>query len=204
MDVRVRPAHPEDPAPALLYESARPYYDRYAGDAAHALALLDAVYPRSDHAASFELCRVAEVDGAVVGVVAGFPATESDHLARRFIALTLPRLPLWRWPGLLRHLRASGRVAPRPPTGAWYVDALAVAESARRRGVARALLADAERSAQAAGSTGVALDTGIGNAAARALYEGYGFRQRDLRRAPDAKTAEAIGGEGFVSYFKRL
>jgi hypothetical protein len=48
----------------------------------------------------------------------------------------------------------------------------------------------------------VALDTGLGNAPARALYSAYGFREHDVRRAADARTARAVGGPGFVSYFK--
>jgi len=39
---------------------------------------------------------------------------------------------------------------------------------------------------------------------ARALYEACGYECRDSRRAPDAAAARAIGGPGFVSYFKRL
>jgi ribosomal protein S18 acetylase RimI-like enzyme len=202
MELTVRPARPTDAAAGLLYESARPYYDAYAGDGARARALLEAVYPRTGHAASFEVCLVAEAAGAAVGVLAGFPVREGDRLARRFVALTAPRLPPWRWPGLLRHLRAAGVVSPVPPAGVWYVDALAVAPGWRRRGVARRLLAEAETAAAQAGLRGVALDTGLGNEPARALYEACGFHERDVRRAPDETTARAVGGPGFVAYFK--
>src|SRR4051794_30843138 len=125
MELTVRAARPHDDAAGLLYESARPYYDAYAGDEARARALLKAVYPRAGHAASFEVCLLAESDGAVAGVLAGYPVGDGDRLARRFVALTAPRLPPWRWPGVVRHLRAAERVSPRPPAGAWYVDALA-------------------------------------------------------------------------------
>ena len=83
-----------------------------------------------------------------------------------------------------------------------YVDALATAPEHRRRGVATALLEDAERLARGDGLKGVALDTGIENRAARALYERYGFTQRGLRPAPDERTARAVGGSGFVGYLK--
>jgi ribosomal protein S18 acetylase RimI-like enzyme len=202
MELTVRAARPQDDAAGLLYESARPYYDAYAGDEARARALLAAVYPRTGHAASFEVCLLAEADGALAGVLAGYPVRDGDRLARRFVALTAPRLPPWRWPGLVRHLRAAERVSPRPPAGAWYVDALAVAPGWRRRGVAGRLLAEAEATADRAGLRGVAVDTGLANAPARALYEGYGFREREVRRAPDDGTARAVGGLGFVAYFK--
>jgi ribosomal protein S18 acetylase RimI-like enzyme len=198
----IRPARPDDPAAALLYESAKPYYDAYAGGPKRARALLEAVFPHPGHAASYELCRVAVADGELVGVVAGFPVLDGDRLARRFIRLTVPRLPIWAWPATLRHLRAAGRVSPTPPVNAYYVDALAVARDWRRRGIASALLEDAERRAQRAGMAGIALDTGLHNAPARALYTAYGFRERDVRPAPNARTARAIGGPGFVGYFK--
>src|SRR5919206_1889272 len=202
MELLVRPARPHDTAAGLLYESARPYYDAYAGDEGRARALLGALYPRRDHAASFEVCAVAEVAGAPVGVLAGFPVAEGDRLARRFVSLTFGRLPPWRWPAVVRHLRAAGAVAPRAPVGAWYVDALAVDPAWQRRGVATRLLAEAEAIAGRAGLRGVAVDTGLANAPARALYEAYGFRERDVRHAPDPHTARMIGGPGFVSYFK--
>jgi ribosomal protein S18 acetylase RimI-like enzyme len=202
MELTVRAARPQDDAAGLLYESARPYYDAYAGDEARARALLAAVYPRTGHAASFEVCLLAEADGAVAGVLAGYPVRESDRLARRFVALTAPRLPPWRWPGLVRHLRAAERVSPRPPAGAWYVDALAVTPGWRRHGVARRLLAESEAIAARAGLRGVAVDTGLANEPARALYEAYGFSERELRHAPDDGTARAVGGSGFVAYFK--
>jgi ribosomal protein S18 acetylase RimI-like enzyme len=202
MEIAVRRARREDACVPLLYASAQPYYDAYAGGEARALALLHHVYPRRDHAASYELCRVALAGETVAGVLIGFPVLDADRLARRFVQLTLPRLPPWRWPGTLRHLRAAGTLAPRPPYNAFYVDALAVHPGFRRRGVARRLLAEAEAEAVRAGLRGVALDTGLTNAPARALYAAYGFAERDVRRAADDRTARAVGGPGFVSYFK--
>jgi len=92
MDLLVRPAAPDDPCVPLLFESARPYYTAYAGSEQRALELLHAVYTRPTHAASYDCCTVACVDGELVGVVAGFPVTSGDRLSRRFIQLTLPML----------------------------------------------------------------------------------------------------------------
>jgi ribosomal protein S18 acetylase RimI-like enzyme len=204
MSFALRPATPNDPADALLYTSAKPYYDAYAGSEARAQALLAAVYGRTGHAASFEVCRVVELQGDLAGVIAWFPVDEGDARARRFVALTAPRVPPWHWPHMLRHLRAAGTVSPNPPLSTLYVDALAVAPAFRRRGVATALLAGAEEAAAAAGLSGVALDTGLRNEAARALYEHVGFRRREIRRAANPRVARAIGGPGFVGYFKPL
>jgi ribosomal protein S18 acetylase RimI-like enzyme len=202
MDFSVRPARPDDAAAPLLYESAKPYYDAYAGGERRARRLLGTVYASPGNAASWEVCRVAEADGEVVGVLAGFPSAQGERLARRFIALTLPRVPPWRWPRLVGHLSAASRISPQPPVGSWYVDALAVAAGRRRQGVGRRLLVEAERLAAHAGATGVALDTGLANAPAQALYEACGYRRREVREAPDERTAAAIGGPGFVAYFK--
>lgn len=199
----VRPARPEDRAAAeLLYVSAAPYYDVFAGSGERARRILAGVWPRQAHTASYAVCRVAELDGELVGVMAAFPARAGDRLARRFLGLTVVRMPAWRWPAVLRHLRASARVTPEPPAGALYIDALAVAESARRRGVATALLDDASEQARTAGLEGVALDTGIENESGQAFYEAAGFERRGERRAPDPRIARAIGGAGFVSYYQ--
>ena len=204
MPLVVRPATPADPADALLYLSAKPYYDAYAGSEDRARSLLAAVYRRRGHAASFEVCSVAELDGTLAGVIAWFPVGEGDVRARRFVSLTAPRVPPWRWLALLRHLRAAGTVSPHPPPGMLYVDALAVDPAYRRRGVASALLERAERAALARALSGVALDTGLQNEPARALYAASGYSERDIRRARDPAAAAAIGGPGFVSYLKRL
>jgi len=203
MPVSVRPARPDDDRVSdLLYVSAAPYYNAYAGSAQRALRVLGAVYPRRAHTASYEICHVAELRGKVVGAMAAFPAPNGERLARRFLGLTLPRLPVWRWPIVLRHLQASAEVTPSPPPDALYVDALAVAEEARRQGVATALLATADELARDAGVAGVALDTGLENTAAQALYDTIGFERRGERRAPDARVARAVGGFGFVSFFR--
>ncbi|MBA3406919.1 MAG: GNAT family N-acetyltransferase [Solirubrobacterales bacterium] len=202
MQVVVRAARPDDAADGLLYVSAAPYYAAYAGGAERARRLLRALYPRGGHTASWEVCRVAEASSQVVGVLAAFPTDAGDELARRFVRLTLAHSSPWRIPGLFRHLRATAAVSPHPPAGMLYVDALATDPAHRRRGVARALLAEADRMAAQAGLDGVALDTGIENGAARGLYERSGFASRGLRPAPDERTARAVGGSGFVGYVK--
>jgi ribosomal protein S18 acetylase RimI-like enzyme len=204
MTLAVRPATPADPADSLLYLSAKPYYDAYAGSESRARSMLAAVYTRTGHAASFEVCEVAELDGELAGVIAWFPVSEGDPRARRFVSLTVPRIPPWRWPAVLRHLRAAGTVSPHPPPGSLYVDALAVDPAFRRRGVASELLRRAEGFASAQGLDAVALDTGLPHEPARALYEANGYAERDIRRAAGPEAAEAIGGPGFVSYLKRL
>jgi ribosomal protein S18 acetylase RimI-like enzyme len=204
MDLLVRPAAPDDPCVPLLFESAKPYYTAYAGSEKRALALLNAVYREPGHAASYDCCQVAFAGDELVGVVAGFPVAYGDRLSRRFVQLTLPKLPPWRWPGTFRHLRAAGGVAPSPPADAYYIDALAVAPDWRRRGIAHRLLDEAGNEARKAGLGRIALDTGLQNTDARALYEACGFGEREIRRAPNDRTARALGGPGFIGYLKAV
>jgi ribosomal protein S18 acetylase RimI-like enzyme len=200
MEPLVRPATAGDAAVELLYESAQPYYDAYAGSGARARALLHAIYGREGHAASWAVCFVAEAGDGIVGVLAGFPAADGDRLARRFVTLTVPRIPFWRWPAVAAHVRAAGKVAPVPPRDSWYVDALAVDPRWRRRGIAGALL----RMAEAEAAPAVSLDTGLANHGARALYEHHGFTERGVVRAPTDQVARAVGGPGFVAYLKAV
>jgi ribosomal protein S18 acetylase RimI-like enzyme len=207
MDFEVRAARREDTdAAELLYASAAPYYDAYAGSSRRARKLLTHLWRRPGHTASFEVSRVAvrAGDGEIVGVLAGFPLRDSNGLATRFVSLSLRRLPPWRWPQVAAHLRAAGRLSPHPPPDSFYVDALAVRETARRQGVATSLLDDAARTAVARRASGVALDTGLANAGAKAFYEAIGFERTEVRTASDPRTVRAIGGRGFVSYFRAV
>lgn len=205
MPLDVRPARPDDLAvPGLLYESAASYYDAFAGGPGAARRLLEDLYPRGRHTASWEICRVALLDGEVAGVAAAFAVSEGAALATRFLMLAAWRIGPRRWPGALRHLRASSRITPHPPEGALYVDALAVSAHARRRGVAQALLDDATQVARERALRCVALDTGLENAGAQALYAAAGFQRTGAREAADARAAAAIGGRGFVSFVRPL
>jgi ribosomal protein S18 acetylase RimI-like enzyme len=205
MSMSFRPAHVQDEfAPELLYISAAAFYDRFAGDGQRAQELLQRLFPEPDHTASVEVCRVATDNGAVVGAVAAFSAADGDRLARRFLALAVPRIPPWQWPAVARQLRAARRLTPPVPREAWYIDALAVAPDARRRGVARGLLADAEACARAAGAALLALDTTLENAPAQALYESAGFEAGVVRHTGTERARRLLGVSGFVAYRKRL
>ena len=204
MAIDVRPARPGDRVAPLLHASAGSYYDAFAGSAARAASLLAFAYPHAGHSASYEVCAIAERDGVPAGVMAAFAAEDAGRYARRFVSLALRRLPPGAWPSALRHLRAASRTAPTPPAGAWYIDALAVAPGHRRRGIAHLLLEVAAEDARRTGARMLALDTGLENEAAQALYARAGFEVRGLTRAPDAETAAALGGSGFISYTKPL
>src|SRR3954471_16523057 len=108
--MEIRPARPDDPAVDLLYQSALPYYDAYAGGSRRARAMLEAVFPQRGHAASYECCRVALASDEIVGLLAGFPVPEGDRLARRFVRLTVPPLAPGAGAKSVRHLAGAGPV----------------------------------------------------------------------------------------------
>ena len=57
------------------------------------------------------------------------------------------------------------------------IHGLAVRAELHRRGIASALVAEAERACRAWGARGMYVDTPVTNAAGRALYEALGFRE---------------------------
>ena len=195
----VRGYRPEDEAAAvvLLYESSGGMYDRYAGSRKLAERTIARALRDEGTTASGDVVRVAELDGEVAGAIAAMPFSEWTPRAKRFLRVTLRTIPPWRWPRALWLYRASGRTAPEPPRRCLYVDSLATKATSRRRGVARALLEDAERDARERGLRAVALDTWVENRAARALYVSAGYEEV-------AYTPAVSGLPGGVSLLKEL
>jgi ribosomal protein S18 acetylase RimI-like enzyme len=197
--VEIRQARGDDAAAVarLLYLSASGMYDRFAGGKERALRLLERSFGRPGTNASAETVWVAERDGRVAGAISAFPIREGERRGRALLRLTLATAPPWHWPAALGVYRLGSRLTPPAPPGAFYVDGLAIDPEHRRRGIARALLTAAERRARELRLPSLALDTSLDNAAARALYEGYGFEStREIQ--PGA------GMPGFVGYVKPL
>jgi ribosomal protein S18 acetylase RimI-like enzyme len=197
--IEVRKATPDDfPRTAeLLHHSAADMYDRFSGGRERALRVLERSLARPGNASSAEVVWVVAVDGQVAGAMAAFPVDDAAPRARAFLRVALGAAPPWRWPEALYLYWAGGRAAPSPPASAFYVDALAVDPAFRRRGAARALLAEAERQAREQSLPAVALDTTISNEPARALYASEGFDEIAYR--PPGR-----GLPGFVALVKPL
>lgn len=181
----------------LLHASGADMYDRFTGGRERALRVLERAFSEPGNLASSECVWVAEVDGELAAAMAGFPVDEAARRSRAFLRLALRGSRPWRWPVSLRLYQVGGQASPSPPASAFYIDALATAERFRRRGAARALLAEAERQARARKLPCVALDTTIPNQTARALYAREGYDEVAYRPA-------ARGLPGFVALVKRL
>ncbi len=178
---RARPSEAETIA-LILHQSAVDMYDRFAGGRQRALRTLERAVGEPGNVASVEVVWVTELDGAVAAAMTAFPVQEARERSLAFLRLALRTAPLWHWPQALGLFWRGGRASPGPPPRALYIDALAVDPGFRRRGAARALLAEAERQARTRGLPCVALDTTVDNAAARALYAGAGYREVAARR----------------------
>ena len=184
-------------AARLLYESSGGMYDRYAGSRKLAERAIRRGLRTEGTTASADVVWVAELDGRLAGVIAAMPYDEWTPRAHRFLRVTLRSIPPWRWPGALWLYRASGRIAPEPAHACLYVDSLATSPAERRRGVASALLAEAERQASDRGLGAVGLDTWVENKPARALYLSLGYEEV-------AYTPAVSGLPGGVSLLKEL
>jgi ribosomal protein S18 acetylase RimI-like enzyme len=197
--IHVRKARPEDfgAIARLLHLSAAEMYDRFSGGHERALRVLERSLGEPGNASSAEAIWLAEIDERPVAVMAAFPVDEAGDRSRAFLRLALRSSPPWRWPAALYLYWAGGRAAPTPPASAFYVDALATDPDFRRRGAARALLAEAELEARRRRLPAVALDTTIENAPARALYGREGYDE--VAYQPPAR-----GLAGFVALVKPL
>lgn len=177
--VIVRPFAPGDEASTvqLLYESSGGMYDRFTGNRGLAERTIARALETEQTTASADVVWVADLDGELAGAMAAMPYREWTPRAHRFLRTTLRSIPPWRWPSALWLYRSSGRMAPEPPRTALYVDSLATDERYRRRGVARALLDEAEAMARRSGLRALALDTWQDNHPARSLYLEAGFEE---------------------------
>ena len=193
----LRPALARDGAAVaeLIHATSEVMYERFHGDRDSALRALRAAFRRGGNGASREVVTVAEEAGEVAGIMAAFPATEAERRARRFLRLLLWRTPPWTWRETIRIYRLGAEVTIPPPADSFYVDSLATSPGHRRRGVATALLAEAGRQARERGLASVALETDLGNATARAVYERAGFE-------PIGERPPKGGLPGFVAYAK--
>jgi len=86
----------------------------------------------------------------------------------------------------------GGMLLARVVAGEAEVLTLAVAPDARRQGIAAGLLRAAVAEIAGRGGSAVFLEVGVGNAAARALYQGFGFIQVGRRRRYYADASDAI------------
>jgi ribosomal protein S18 acetylase RimI-like enzyme len=127
------------------------------------------------HDLSHQYVTFAERDGSIVGMASGFTAEQHRRATDE---------PLTRAAGKLRAVRmgvvaALGRRVLRfidaVPDGDFYLEAVAVDNDQRGRGVGSTLIDHMEKSASAQGCQRIVLDVAAANDGARRLYESRGM-----------------------------
>jgi len=182
---------------SLLYLTSPGGFALFGGSPRGGVRVIEDAFGRSGTDNSREVVTVAELDGRLAGAMAAFPVSEAEERRKRFLRTALRHRAPWHWLRIWRLARHGSRHAPRPPANAFYVDALATRDGFRRRGVAMALLREAERLARERGFAALALDTVAENSGARALYSRFGFEVGEERPASPPIPA-------LVGYVKRL
>jgi ribosomal-protein-alanine N-acetyltransferase len=114
-----------------------------------------------------------------------FPMPEAWSAAAMSEVLAMPGVSAW-----LED--TGGLLIARLAADEAEILTLAVIPPARRRGVARALLATAHGALSAAGATRVHLEVSATNAPARTLYAGFGYRITGRRRAYYPEGGDAL------------
>jgi ribosomal protein S18 acetylase RimI-like enzyme len=136
------------------------------------VAAVNAVFAEAFKVAAFRYSYahtiVAEEDGQILGVCVGYPAEEEDHIDDAF-APFLPQVGITDG----RELFPDHESFP----GEWYLDLLAVKESAQHQGIGTQLLEAACARQQAAGQRYVGLCCDLVNPKAQALYSRLGFAE---------------------------
>ncbi len=189
----IRPAEGDD-ALAIAQLAAMALEDKYRPALGRRAVAGIAALVRRDLATTTGTRRwAAEIDGRLAGSV-------SLVLGRQVEAGFLGALAHaigWPWAirgtlvlGLLGHSRIAADEA--------YVDELAVADWARRRGVARALLEACQATAEAEGCARLTLWVSINYEAARSLYADAGFREVRRRRWPAGRLLFRAPGAIFM------
>ena len=175
----IRPATPDDAkacAPLILETGPEMFAHMLGASHRRLVAILEEAFVVPDHAFSYQHAFVAERDGEVIGCMIAYPGFQSLWLGMRVARVFLGVLSLgelartiWRavdFFGLERGIKGHE----------YYVQSLAVVESARGQGVGLRMLEWAEEQCRKAGCASLAIDMAEENARARALYDRFGFR----------------------------
>jgi ribosomal protein S18 acetylase RimI-like enzyme len=137
--------------------------------------ILASAFVAAGHDLSYEHVTFAELDGTVIGMTSDYSAIQhrnsSDGPLVRAAGWHVFRM------GIVSMITARlFRFIDTIPDGDYYLQAIAVDENARGRGVGTSLFDRVEHRARAAGCERLTLDVAIENEGARRLYERLGLR----------------------------
>jgi ribosomal protein S18 acetylase RimI-like enzyme len=144
--------------------------------------VLSSLFRQDGNLFSYELARLAVVNGKNAGVLLGYTGHQKDKVALHTGRLLIEYFRT-RFFSVVRNLLKAAMVLTSPGKGDFYVASIAVYPEFRGRGVATALLLDAERRAQKAKAHRLVLDVEAGNSPAVNLYRKIGFREEGHARS---------------------
>ena len=170
-------------AAALILEAV-PSLEVVLGSRDTAVRALEACYraERTELAHRFGL--LAEVDGELSGMAIAFPGRLYGTLKLGTGVVMARAAGSRHVADLAQRARILNRMLPGVDRHLLYVSILSVAPARRRSGIATALMERVISGADRLG-LGVALDLGMENEPARAMYEGLGFRVVSTREATE-------------------
>jgi ribosomal protein S18 acetylase RimI-like enzyme len=185
-DVWIRPARAQDAAEAapLLHMSGPAAFDYvFARGRRRAEDFLRHAFRDGAGEFGWRTHAVAELDGAVVGVGAGYdgstPLAFTLAAASQILGCYGPLGAV----GPIRRGLAVERVIPPPSRDLYYLAHLGVMPDLRNRGVGRLLVEHLLELGAARGCRRAALDVSAENPRAQALYERLGFAVTATRRS---------------------
>ena len=170
----IRDAHPSDtPFLAKCLIAGMHYYDfeTEVPEYKDIYETLVKAGTREDILYSYKNCRIAEVDGRVVGSLLSYPGDDYEEIRRR----TYTDL----WPDYAKVVVTYPLEAD---PGEYYLDTLAVIPGYRRRGIGTALLRDGIKKGAEAGYRSISLVADSDMPRLIHLYESVGFRRAEHRR----------------------
>ena len=182
MGAALRRASPHDaPAAARLILEAAPSLAVILHDGGVAERTAAASFSADRSVFGYRFALLAEGDAGPVGLVVAYPGRLHASL-KLGTGVALARAAGARHVGdLVRRGRILDRLLPSVRNDSLYVSVLAVDSEHRRQGIGSALMERVVMGAERLG-LGVALDVGVEDEPARRLYEGMGFRIREVRR----------------------
>jgi len=186
------------PQAAELILEAVPSLEIVLGSRETALRALAACYRAERTELAFRFGLLAEVDRELSGVVFAFPGRLHGAL-KLGTGVVLARAAGARHVAeLAQRARILNRLLPNVDRGFLYVSALAVAKERRHAGIATALMERVIGGATGLG-LGVALDSGMADEPANALYEKLGFRAASTRETT-AEERRLVPVSGMVRW----
>lgn len=177
--VTVRAARPEDAmacAP-MIYSAGPDVFNYFSGstDERVTFRFLEAAFSSNKGEFGYANHWVAEKDGVVLGVAAGYSLERKKAVEKGMLSFMISYFGFFGiWGAMFRGFMIESKLSP-PGPGEFMISHVGVAPEARSQGVGGALFNRLFEEGRSAGMTSAVLDVAATNPRAQALYERLGF-----------------------------